>query len=372
MAKLAAFTEETGQPLRFTQSGALKIARTERDAEQLCARGRAGRRRRRRDRLRLRRRVRAAAADPRRARHRRRHVEPDGLQRRAVRAADRLLPGGGEARGRAARAHAGHGVRDRPAGCRGRADAARHDRDARRWWTPPARGRASSPRARRAAAGRADAPSAPDHRADSRRRAGVSDRPRDRRQRLRAPRARRAHAGRLRGRSAPASTPRHFAAFDVAELPLDIEVLWRLGARSVSEQFPIFQDPAIRVAEHRGGLPTLTMDDRYLRGPLPGVAGAWVMSGCCVGGLSVSPRRSARRWREWILDGAPALDLADDLHRPLRRTRSRRDRATRALPTRLRDPLPGQWRPGRGALTDRLQIPVPNPPALRTVAASPM
>jgi len=35
VVKLAAFTDETGQPLRFTQSGALKIARTERDAEQL-------------------------------------------------------------------------------------------------------------------------------------------------------------------------------------------------------------------------------------------------------------------------------------------------------------------------------------------------
>src|SRR5439155_12761824 len=36
VAKLAAFTGETGQPLRFTQSGALKIARTDRDAEQLA------------------------------------------------------------------------------------------------------------------------------------------------------------------------------------------------------------------------------------------------------------------------------------------------------------------------------------------------
>src|SRR3989441_11559808 len=44
VAKLAAFTEETRQPLRFTQSGALKSARTDRDAEQLArevARGRA-------------------------------------------------------------------------------------------------------------------------------------------------------------------------------------------------------------------------------------------------------------------------------------------------------------------------------------------
>src|SRR5713226_6412011 len=98
-------------------------------------------------------------------------------------------------------------------------------------------------------------------------------------------------------------------SFDVAELPLDIEVLWRL-ARSVSEQFPIFQDPTIRVAEHRGGLPTLTMDDRYLVGPLPGVAGAWVMSGCCVGGLSVSPALG-EAIAGWIVDGAPALDCAD-------------------------------------------------------------
>src|SRR5207302_8131783 len=94
-------------------------------------------------------------------------------------------------------------------------------------------------------------------------------------------------------------------SFDVAELPLDIEVLWRL-ARSVSAQFPIFQDPTLRVAEHRGGLPTLTMDDRYLAGPLPGVGGAWVMSGCCVGGLSVAPALG-EAMAEWILDGAPSL-----------------------------------------------------------------
>jgi glycine/D-amino acid oxidase-like deaminating enzyme len=96
---------------------------------------------------------------------------------------------------------------------------------------------------------------------------------------------------------------------DIAQLPLDIEVLWRL-ARSVGEQFPIFDDPTIRVAEHRGGLPTLTMDDRYLVGPLPGVPGAWVMSGCCVGGLSVSPALG-EAIAAWIVDGAPALDCSD-------------------------------------------------------------
>src|SRR5947208_4697453 len=98
-------------------------------------------------------------------------------------------------------------------------------------------------------------------------------------------------------------------SFETADLPLDIEVRRRL-AGSVSEQFPIFQDPAIRIAEHRGGLPTLTTDDRYLVGPLPGVPGAWVMSGCCVGGLSASPALG-EAMAEWILDGAPALDLSE-------------------------------------------------------------
>jgi glycine/D-amino acid oxidase-like deaminating enzyme len=113
----------------------------------------------------------------------------------------------------------------------------------------------------------------------------------------------------LGGYEADPVQPDPTALSDIAELPLDIEVLWRL-ARSVSEQFPIFQDPTIRVAEHRGGLPTLTTDDRYLMGPLPGVAGAWVMSGCCVGGLSVSPSLG-EAMAQWILDGAPALDLSD-------------------------------------------------------------
>jgi glycine/D-amino acid oxidase-like deaminating enzyme len=99
------------------------------------------------------------------------------------------------------------------------------------------------------------------------------------------------------------------ASFEMAELPLDVEVLWRL-ARSVSEQFPIFQDPSIRIAEHRGGLPTLTMDDRYLVGPLSGVPGAWVMSGCCVGGLSASPALG-EAMAEWIVDGSPTLDLSE-------------------------------------------------------------
>jgi glycine/D-amino acid oxidase-like deaminating enzyme len=52
------------------------------------------------------------------------------------------------------------------------------------------------------------------------------------------------------------------------------------------------------------------MDDRYLVGPLPGVPGAWVMSGCCVGGLSASPALG-EAVAEWIVDGRPSLDCSD-------------------------------------------------------------
>jgi hypothetical protein len=40
------------------------------------------------------------------------------------------------------------------------------------------------------------------------------------------------------------------------------------------------------------------------------VDGGWVMSGCCVGGLSVSPALG-EAMAQWILDGAPALDLSE-------------------------------------------------------------
>src|SRR5436853_472058 len=45
-------------------------------------------------------------------------------------------------------------------------------------------------------------------------------------------------------------------AFEMGELPLDIEVLRRLAA-SVADQFPIFPDSAIQIAEPRSGLPAL-------------------------------------------------------------------------------------------------------------------
>jgi glycine/D-amino acid oxidase-like deaminating enzyme len=96
--------------------------------------------------------------------------------------------------------------------------------------------------------------------------------------------------------------------FTIADMPLDISVLRRL-ADKVRDQFPIFQDPTIRIREHRGGLPTMTPDGTYVVGPLPGVSGAYIISGCCVGGLTISPALG-EALASWIVTGTMPANLA--------------------------------------------------------------
>ena len=55
-----------------------------------------------------------------------------------------------------------------------------------------------------------------------------------------------------------------------------------LGGRLVPESSTAIQ-------EHRGGLPTMTADGHHIVGKAPGVDGLYVIGGCNVGGLSVSP-----------------------------------------------------------------------------------
>ncbi len=93
--------------------------------------------------------------------------------------------------------------------------------------------------------------------------------------------------------------------FRVEDVPLDLSVLRRL-ADTVHDQFPVFRDVAIQ--EHRGGLPTMTMDADYMLGPTPGVPGFWVIGGCNVGGLSVSPALG-ELLAGWIATGRPAVDV---------------------------------------------------------------
>jgi glycine/D-amino acid oxidase-like deaminating enzyme len=309
VAKLAAFTAETGQPLRFTQSGALKIARTDRDAEQLTrevARGAAAgvpielvsvAEARRRLPILGERGIVAITWSPTDC-----NVEPSELPLGYCRAAEKLgatlLPHT-PATGFEVGAGGVEGVRT-PQGT----IATRVVVDAAGSWARLVAARLGRP-----------LPVVPTRHQllVTEPIAGVGPEFPIARVIDANVYVRHERGGLMLGGYEPdplqpdlAALP---AAFDIAELPLDIDVLWRL-ARSVREQFPIFQDPSIRVAEHRGGLPTMTTDDRYLAGPLPGVPGAWVMSGCCVGGLSVAPALG-EAMAEWILDGASALDLSE-------------------------------------------------------------
>jgi len=95
------------------------------------------------------------------------------------------------------------------------------------------------------------------------------------------------------------------AGFQIADLPLDPGVVRRLAA-SVAEIFPAI--PAAPVRELRGGLPTMTADDRPLVGPVPGLAGFYAITGCCVGGLSAAPGLG-QLLAEQIVHGAPSLPL---------------------------------------------------------------
>ncbi len=95
------------------------------------------------------------------------------------------------------------------------------------------------------------------------------------------------------------------ASFQIADLPLDLGVLRGL-VDEVAERFPVLR--SARVALHRGGAPTMTPDGRPILGRVPGLDGLYVASGCCVGGLSLSPA-AGRALADLILDGKSDPDL---------------------------------------------------------------
>jgi glycine/D-amino acid oxidase-like deaminating enzyme len=96
------------------------------------------------------------------------------------------------------------------------------------------------------------------------------------------------------------------ADFGIERLELDLSVLRRL-AESVATQFPVFRD--VEVREYRGALPTMTADGEHILGPAPGIAGLWVIGGCCVGGLTTAPALG-ELLAEWITRGRPSIDLS--------------------------------------------------------------
>jgi len=114
---------------------------------------------------------------------------------------------------------------------------------------------------------------------------------------------------------------------DVAELPLDIE---GRGGRSAS--------PSIAAGCRRSRWTTATSWGRCPAWPVAGRGRRRA--------TSPRPTRRGEAIAEWIVDGAPALDLSEISPGALRRARPRRGRPARALPASLRDPLP---RGGRDA-----------------------
>ena len=93
--------------------------------------------------------------------------------------------------------------------------------------------------------------------------------------------------------------------FRMPDTPLDSDVLWQM-ADDVRAQLPVLREA--RVREHRGGLPTMTADGEHIVGPAPRAEGFFIAGGCNVAGLSVSSA-IGDVLAAWIVDGEPPLDL---------------------------------------------------------------
>jgi glycine/D-amino acid oxidase-like deaminating enzyme len=96
------------------------------------------------------------------------------------------------------------------------------------------------------------------------------------------------------------------ASFTTDDVPLDLGVLRRLAAE-VAEEAPAAGSAPL--AEHRGGLFTMSPDGRFAAGPAPGLPGLWVASGCNGSGFSSSPALG-EALAAWITTGTPPPGMA--------------------------------------------------------------
>ena len=100
--------------------------------------------------------------------------------------------------------------------------------------------------------------------------------------------------------------PRQDSDFSMPDTPLDMRVLDAFTT-ALGLLVPALGDTP--VAEHRGGLFTMTPDARFLAGPVPGVRGLWTATGCNGSGFSISAG-IGRALAEWIVGGEPTIDLS--------------------------------------------------------------
>jgi 4-methylaminobutanoate oxidase (formaldehyde-forming) len=104
-------------------------------------------------------------------------------------------------------------------------------------------------------------------------------------------------------------------SFTTDDLPLDLAVLRKLAAQ-VSAEAPA--SGTVPVAEHRGGLFTMSPDGRFVAGPVPDLPGLWVASGCNGSGFS-SSLAIGEALAAWITGEIPPgmTDLAPGRFGPL-------------------------------------------------------
>jgi glycine/D-amino acid oxidase-like deaminating enzyme len=96
--------------------------------------------------------------------------------------------------------------------------------------------------------------------------------------------------------------PRHQPpSFTTDDVPLDLSVLRQLAAQVAAE---VPAASTVSVAEHRGGLFTMSPDGRFVAGPVPDLPGLWVASGCNGSGFS-SSLAIGEALATWITDDAP-------------------------------------------------------------------
>ncbi len=96
------------------------------------------------------------------------------------------------------------------------------------------------------------------------------------------------------------------ASFTTDDVPLDVAVL-RAMADQVRAEAPAAGSAP--VAEHRGGLFTMSPDGRFVAGPVPQLPGLWVASGCNGSGFSSSPALG-EALGTWITTGTPPPGFA--------------------------------------------------------------
>jgi len=95
------------------------------------------------------------------------------------------------------------------------------------------------------------------------------------------------------------------SSFSTDDMPLDLAVLRKLAGQ-VAAEAPLAADGP--VAEHRGGLFTMSPDGRFVAGPLPDVPGLWVASGCNGSGFS-SSLAIGEALAGWICGRPDRLDI---------------------------------------------------------------